>query len=253
MIKFTPFHLLSLSFWMYLTMKRAILFIALSLAVSLALRHSAGAASPSFSCAKADSESEKTICASPHLSKQDRDLSHAYHAILARLDPATAAAFEEDERTFIEGARDRVFPDPKTRKLDSGIEDKVNRRLNFLSRVLPEPPEGLIGHWEGVLGYIDIAPGENGELEVTFEVSEPANGVWVCELDGQGRAENGVIVMTEEDKSTITLSRAGQVLQVVSTESASGGHSYCGRNGSVDGTFFAAKPDPKLAGAQPLK
>ena len=59
---------------------------------------SASAAGPSFDCAKAASDSEQAICASPRLARLDADLAVAYRARLAR-EPAIL----QQQRAWLRG------------------------------------------------------------------------------------------------------------------------------------------------------
>jgi uncharacterized protein YecT (DUF1311 family) len=56
---------------------------------------------PSFDCAKASTEVEKTICASPDLAKADVALSDAYRAALARAPEEAKPLLRSDQRGWI--------------------------------------------------------------------------------------------------------------------------------------------------------
>lgn len=56
---------------------------------------------PSFDCAKASNSIEKTICASPELSKLDTDLAAAYAALSTRLDAKAKEHLARDENGWI--------------------------------------------------------------------------------------------------------------------------------------------------------
>lgn len=56
---------------------------------------------PSFDCAKASTEVEKTICASPDLAKADVALSDAYRAALARAPEEAKPLLRSDQRGWL--------------------------------------------------------------------------------------------------------------------------------------------------------
>lgn len=58
-------------------------------------------AAPSFDCAKATTEVEKTVCASPDLAQADRALADAYKAVLARAPEEAKALLRADQRAWI--------------------------------------------------------------------------------------------------------------------------------------------------------
>lgn len=56
---------------------------------------------PSFDCAKATTEVEKTVCASPDLAQADQALAEAYRAVLARAPEDAKALLRADQRAWI--------------------------------------------------------------------------------------------------------------------------------------------------------
>ena len=75
--------------------------VRLALIASVALV-SAGPAfaqsGPSFDCAKAANDVERTICKDPELAKADREMAAAYAALAAKL---TGAAKENDRKSGV--------------------------------------------------------------------------------------------------------------------------------------------------------
>jgi uncharacterized protein YecT (DUF1311 family) len=66
-----------------------------------ALVSSAPAAGPSFECAKAVGDFEKSVCADPVLAQGDRDMAAAWRQTLARTAPAWRARLVQSQRSWI--------------------------------------------------------------------------------------------------------------------------------------------------------
>ncbi len=71
------------------------------LAVLAAMPAAAQQPKPSFDCAKASTEIEKTICKSPDLAKADTDLAAAYGALMAKIDAAAKEHLQKDQQRWI--------------------------------------------------------------------------------------------------------------------------------------------------------
>lgn len=203
-------------------------------------------ASPSFDCTRAASRVEKTICASPALSRADGEVATLYRQRRHELSPAAAALLANDQR-YLLTSRERIFGYGYT---DSAglLGDVLAGRADFLRRLTVPSGEGLAGRWDNVTGGLTIAPVPGGKLEVRINTNEPVTARWVCDIQGIGRPVGGVLEITsEEDGSTLQLKRVGQTLKVEAKAppgKATWTPGYCGLNGSVDGDYFSMKSRP---------
>src|SRR5215471_13054752 len=77
--------------------------VATAAATALLASAAAAASEPSFNCATAKSFREKAMCRDQRLARLDGEMSKAYAATLARIDPSDAAALRKDQRDFLEG------------------------------------------------------------------------------------------------------------------------------------------------------
>src|SRR5690554_4071109 len=67
--------------------------------MTFALPAAAGAAS--FDCTKASTPREKTICATPELSKADEEIAANYEAAMSKLSPEGAARLRDGQRSWL--------------------------------------------------------------------------------------------------------------------------------------------------------
>lgn len=221
---------------------------ALALALAFALPSTAmaaAAAQPSFDCAKAATQVEKTICASDALAKADTDIARIYQERLRAFDPATARLLVRDQTRFL-ASREHVFGpgfgDAKPAKL---LLDLLKDRAKFLRGLRLPAGDGLVGHWANVTGLLAIRPGANGHIDIGMDTNEPVTARWVCSLAGTGRVVDGVLEVQVEDGSALRLKREGQAVTVKAvppTGKTDWMPDYCGMNGSVEGTYFPTAP-----------
>lgn len=204
----------------------------------------APAAPPSFECAKAASQVERTICASAPLARADAALSAAYQEARRTLAPEAATLLLVDEKRFL-AARERVFStgdkDPAALLLGE-IED----RIAFLRSLRVPPPGRLAGTWSNLFGTATVTPGPGGEFAVKVDANEPITARWTCGAQGKGKATGALLTVSlGEDGSALTLARDGETLKLGSVPGkgeAEGAADYCGLNGSVDGIYFFVEP-----------
>ncbi|WP_124625727.1 lysozyme inhibitor LprI family protein [Burkholderia sp. Bp9012] len=219
--------------------------------LSLCLSAGVYAAGPSFNCAKARSAAEKAICAHPGLAAPDMKIAEAYRALRTELDAASAGALADDQRWFV-GTRDAIGEAPKSIS-PPDLGAVLQERATFLRAINSHPPGGFVGSWRNVAGGFDIKIGADGALIVEGNAAQPANGNWVCEYHGSGRAVGNLLEPTTEEMdatsklaeadanaSRLRLSREGALLKVkMIVAPGSDSNPFCGMNGSFDGTYFA--------------
>ncbi|WP_126241451.1 lysozyme inhibitor LprI family protein [Burkholderia gladioli] len=216
-----------------------LVFVGLSLCLSAGVY----AAGPSFNCTKAKSAAEKAICVHPGLAALDVKIAQEYRALRAKLDPPAAASLAEDQRWFVD-TRDAIAEAPR-RMSPSDLGAFLNNRVRFLGAIDPHPPEGFVGSWRNVAGGFDIEIKADGTLSITGNAAQPANGNWVCEYQGTGKAASGNMLEPTTDEmdanaSRLRLSREGALLKVKTVVApGSDSNTFCGMNGSFDGTYFA--------------
>ncbi|WP_157627779.1 lysozyme inhibitor LprI family protein [Burkholderia gladioli] len=218
-----------------------LVFVGLSL--SLCLSAGAYAAGPSFNCTKAKSAAEKAICVHPDLAALDVKIAQEYRALRAKLDSLAAAALADDQRWFV-GTRDAIAEAPRSMS-PRDLGAFLNDRVKFLGAIDPHPPEGFVGSWRNVAGGFHIETKADGTLSITGTAAQPANGNWVCEYQGTGKAASSNMLEPRTDEmganaSRLRLSREGALLKVKTVvANGSDSNTFCGMNGSFDGTYFA--------------
>ncbi|WP_186038745.1 lysozyme inhibitor LprI family protein [Burkholderia gladioli] len=216
-----------------------LVFVGLSLCLSVGTY----AAGPSFNCTKAKSAAEKAICVHPGLAALDVKIAQEYRALRAKLDPPAAAALTDDQRWFI-GTRDAIAEASRNMS-PPDLGAFLNDRVRFLSAIDPHPPEGFVGSWRNVAGGFDIEIKADGTLSITGNAAQPANGNWVCEYQGTGKAASSNMLEPttgemDANASRLRLSREGASLKVKTVvANGSDSNTFCGMNGSFDGTYFA--------------
>lgn len=202
---------------------------------------SAEAIGPSFLCSEAANEAEKRICASPELAKADVDIKTAFVALFVKLGRPGIDALARDQQMFI-ATRDDIAVAIANGDNFNTLEDTLRERLRFLKSIDARPAEGLVGTWENSYGTIEVKSQTGEELTVEANSAEPQTGRWVCGAEGTGKAVGDALeVKVDDEGSVLKLSRTGPVLGV----DASGGPemvSYCGLNGTVEGSYFKILP-----------
>lgn len=218
--------------------------------LSLCLSAGVYGAGPSFSCAKARSAAEKAICAHPGLTALDIKIAEAYRALRTELEAPSAGSLADDQRWFV-GTRDAIAEAPKSMS-PPDLEAVLQERATFLRAINPHPPEGFVGSWRNLAGGFDIKVGVHGTLSIEGNAAQPANGNWVCEYHGSGKVlgnllepvtedldANSKLVPADANTGRLRLTREGALLKVTTIIApGTGNNSFCGMNGSFDGTYF---------------
>ncbi|MEP7007146.1 MAG: lysozyme inhibitor LprI family protein [Sphingomonas bacterium] len=102
------------------------------------LAHAEGSP-PSFSCKAAKTDVERTICADPELSDDDRKLALAYQAASKTVPPGELAAFRQNQRAWLDSRDSDCTPEDRA----SCIKTSYEARLKTLQFELRSPREGL--------------------------------------------------------------------------------------------------------------
>lgn len=224
-------------------------FFALIFGTSLSGPCAAFAATPSFDCAKASSTAEKAICSHDNLAALDVKIAAEYRALRKELDPKSADALSQDQRWFV-ASRDSAADMPASMS-PPAITQMLKTRADFLGAINPHPPTGFVGSWRNIAGGFDIKLAADGQLQIEGNAAAPVTGNWVCEYYGRGLAageifkpqteemdENSKLVVAENANQLI-FTREGAILTVQTiTPPNSDNGSFCGMNGSFDGTYF---------------
>ena len=219
----------------------------LVLAASLAMAGSAAAA-PSFNCAKATTPVEKAICANSALADQDAAIAQQYKTVRSKLDAEAAQSLTADQRYFL-GVRDNIYDAPFQGSTPAKeIGTSMRSRLAFLKSINPQPPAGFVGMWKNIEGEIEITKTADGQLFVAANSNQPYRGRWVCDLSGKAVVDGDTLKVAYQDGPpwSLTLTRRGAVLVVrvvppAGVEDDGFGPPFCGRNGSLNGDWFAVR------------
>lgn len=200
-------------------------------------------AQASFDCKKARSPVEKAICRDRTLSDLDRKIAAAYSTALKGLDPVTAGHLREDQRLFV-ASRDAAFG-----ATDFSLREFLEYRATQLESVETRPRRGFAGAWITFGGSITVGAGDKG-LEVSISTSDGTVGRWLCDFAGVAREDGPALIVEEppEDAAydgwTVRLTRSGNAVKAEAIRpegSNDRSPPFCGANGSVDGTFVAAR------------
>jgi uncharacterized protein len=199
-------------------------------------------AQASFDCSKARAGVERAICRDPALSALDRRVAAAYSAALKRLDATTQKLLREDQRLVV-ASRDAGFGHQ-----DFSLREYLEYRAVQLESIDGNPRRGFAGVWINMGGSVKVEADSKG-LSVSVSASDGTIGRWVCEFEGVGRPDGADLVVgepegeTEYDGWTLRLKRVGLAVAVeaIAPAGADAPAPFCGANGSVDGTYVAAR------------
>ncbi len=202
---------------------------------------------PSFDCARARAPVEHAICADAELSRLDRRMGERYAAVRRALPPLARTALTNDQNRFLRARNEwfdnrkgigfRDFPDLRGRMTD---------RIVFLDAIRTTPVLGPAGRWTNATGRIDITQVAPTRFRVRADTAHPVNARWLCNVQGVGRLENGVLTLAPDGSTGWRLRIAFRASFIEVTETgpgdAVGGPNYCGANGSVAGTYLLSRP-----------
>jgi uncharacterized protein YecT (DUF1311 family) len=148
----------------------------------------AAVAEPSFECRTAKTARELATCNDAKLAATDRELAAAWRKAIARLDPATAKALQEDQRKFLSdiddgfdaelwGKQDR--PEGKELRAQvaqlrrggdydalAALEAQLRERIAFLRNITPTA--SFAGLWKNHDSELLVAAGDNGRCRATY-------------------------------------------------------------------------------------
>jgi uncharacterized protein len=193
---------------------------------------------PSFDCRRATQSDERAVCASPVLSRLDRQLASEYRAAQRRFAGDRIALAElTQQQTWFLGTRERVHENRlgATLTLDGLYRDRITE----LRRLSPRQTK-WVGQWSGLSSRVTIISGRGGALSVSLSAVEPSAGRWVCDYENTPARQQGEdLVVTYPDENgkpvPIVISRVGGLLEVRFGE---GTQFNCGMNGTVSGRYF---------------
>ena len=199
---------------------------------------------PSFDCARATTAVEQAICADPRLAAQDRQAGAAYARVRRSLSPAARAALVRDQRWYLE-ARDEGFAMFGDLRSLPGLATRMRERTDFLTSLLTERPDTLIGHWRNVAGYVDITPAVSGRLAVEAQAAQPRSGNWVCDIAVEGpqagQTVEGVSSYDPPYRIRAMLKDGYLEIEEEALTPGSYGPPYCGANGHISGVYFRVR------------
>lgn len=227
-------------------MKRLACVSALLLALCSPAAGAAG--KPSFDCAKARTDIEKSICADGALAEQDANIARNFGKARKAFDAATSKALMEDQRWFVQ-VRDDAYATPLGDDTpQQELTDRLKYRDDFLASLVLKRRQGFEGEWENLAGGISVRKQPDGRLSFDGSAAHPENGRWVCDVRGTGTIKGGALVIDTKDAEgwTLTLVRKGSGLVLSESPpigTAEAGRPYCGLNGALSGVYFpVARP-----------
>lgn len=198
---------------------------------------------PSFDCARATTESERAICASPILSQLDRDMSAAYAAARRRIEPGARDALRADQQAFLRlGENTYAFRDQPVMADYPGIGDQMAARTSFLGQIGRPTEAGLVGVWGNLFGTVEVRRLANGRLVAEMSTVDPMAGRWICQVELTGLDNGGRLSghPAGDPEIALSLTRRSGFIEV--TESGADGTrgqpGYCGHNGFVEGRYL---------------
>jgi uncharacterized protein YecT (DUF1311 family) len=201
-----------------------------------ALTPGAAAERPSFDCAKAETATEKAICADGRLAQLDRAIAAAFRQI--KKDLATITDEIDDEQKLFLTERDKCGSDVAClrRKMDE------RRAALALERGRGDVRGAFIGRYENDLGWMIIRRTLKGNYWLYGQTEDPG-ARWACDVGGSlepVRRGVSVVEAGEENNSRpIRLRIKGNALVIA--EAADMEHRLqgftCGYRGFVEGSY----------------
>ncbi len=189
-----------------------------------------------FDCAKASTETEKAICASPETAEADRAMSIAYRELIKRVDPVLKEALRIDQADFIK-LRAQAFEShlANAAMRQESLLDRTETRAEFLNWVSVTDSSSLEGSWRNVWGVVKVEKNASGKLAVDINVADQANGSWVCSFEGELERKSATEAEFKGESGPLILQLKGATLNIPTPfcdESTSGGF------GTAAGNYF---------------
>lgn len=194
----------------------------------------------SFDCARATTQVEKEICASPVLRRLDRQIAFAYRAALVRHGQSESVeALRDDQRQF-NSIRERAGMSASAQTLQQMMESRRDtlRRLSGSRTV-------FVGRWTSYNGDITITQNRAG-LVVSISTVDPVAGRWTCAGDGpltvsRDMRNAGVLQLGEGWSLAFVLEGGALSVTTRKPPGATDENPYCGMDGAFDGLYLAAR------------
>ena len=189
-----------------------------------------------FDCAKASTETEKAICASPEIAEADRAMSLTYEALIKRADAALKQALKVDQADFIK-LRDQAFESHLSNAAvrQESLLDRTETRAEFLNWISVADSTALEGNWRNVWGLVKAEKNASGKLIVNIDVADQANGSWVCSFEGELEQKSATEAEFKGEGGPLTLKLQGAILNIPTPfcdETTTGGF------GTAAGNYF---------------
>lgn len=211
--------------------------VIFSLALGVcALSPVAAFAQAGFDCAKASTDTEKAICSDKDIAEADRAMSIAYSALVERASPDLKEALRNDQAGFLK-QRSEAFESHLSNaamRLE-GLSYRTEARAELLNWVSVAESSSLEGNWQNAWGSIKVEKKSPDKLSVQVDVSDQANGSWICSFEGVLNQKSAGEAEFESKSGPLILKLDGAALKIPTPfcdESTSGGF------GSAAGTYF---------------
>ena len=198
-------------------------------------------------CAKLADTIERIIRNSPKLNELRHAIDRKLACLARRQTPGARAALAQDEgrarRSIM--LEQYVLADGTTEDWDlpGTLEQRLRDRLAELALIAPSRQD-YVGEWINASGTLDISRDGNiyridaNPVDIDFLA-------WTCEFEGRMHRTKDGLELDDVEGETVHARLRGGVLIVEHRPTPGGIIGTCGANGSISGTYFPTRPEPK--------
>lgn len=187
----------------------------------------------SFSCEKAETQLEHTICDDFDLNAADAELGDIYQDLLKTLRKTDAEQVRQFQRRWLE-----------TRENNCDIKNAACLTAQYKQRIAALKFRSSAEYADSPAGKV-AGRYENGVMEMTVEArganlvsvhimgAEPTRARWICDFEEEGTLKNGEMKFKALDDVIVTVSFRGETAKV--DEGANS--MWCGNGGTLNGKY----------------
>ena len=198
-------------------------------------------------CAKLADTIEQTIRSSPKLSKLRHAIDRKLASLAERQTPGARAALTQDEgrarRSIM--LEQYVLADGTTGDWDmpGNLEERLRGRLEELALITPSRQD-YVGEWINASGTLDISR-DGMAYRIDANPVDIDFLAWTCNFEGRMYRTKDGLELDDVEGETVHARLRGGVLIVEHRPTPDGFIETCGANGSISGTYFPTRPEPK--------
>jgi hypothetical protein len=198
-------------------------------------------------CAKLTDTIERTIRSTPKLNELRHAIDRKLASLARRQTPGARAALAQDEgraRRSIMLAQ-YVLADGTTEDWDlpGTLEQRLRDRLAELTLIAPSRQD-YVGEWINASGTLDISR-DGAIYNIDANPVDIDFLAWTCEFEGRMHRTKDGLELDDVEGETVHARLRGGVLIVEHRPTSGGFIRTCGANGSISGTYFPTRPEPK--------